>query len=76
MGCYACGLFNNKEKNVIKIYKNYYRNFGKEYYIYRLKKQGDLKIVQKKQFNTIFESEIKPNFGSGAEYFHISEFVE
>lgn len=74
MACYACGKFKDKDINVIKIYKDYYERFGKVYYVFRTQKNGDVKIVNKKQFNNIFETIIKPNFHKGAEYFHISEF--
>ena len=74
MGCGICAKLNKREKNLVKVYKNYYLSYGKEYYVFRTEKGGGLSIVSKNQFNTVYERDIKPNFNKGAEYFHISEY--
>ncbi|MGR3218461.1 MAG: hypothetical protein ACUZ8H_01405 [Candidatus Anammoxibacter sp.] len=74
MACFNCSKFKSADQDIIKEYRGYYEKNGKEFYIYRLKKNGGAHIVNKNSFNTVFERDIKPNFKNGAEYFHISEF--
>lgn len=75
MGCGICAKLNKQEKDFVKIYKDYYKRFGKVHYAYRTETNGDIKIASEDSFDTIFNTEIKPNFEKGAEYFHISEFT-
>lgn len=75
MGCGICAVLNAREKDFVKIYKDYFKRYGKVYYVYRTETNGGIKIVPQESFNIIFEEQIKPNFDNGAEYFHISEFT-
>lgn len=75
MACGICGKLNKKETDLVKIYRGYYTKYGKEYYVFKTSEKGDLKIVDKNQFKTVFETVIKPNFKNGAEFFHIKEYV-
>lgn len=75
MGCGICAKLNRKETDLVKVYKGYFTKYGKEYFVFRTSIRGDLKIVVKEQFDTVFESEIKPNFKNGAEFFHIKEYT-
>jgi len=73
--CFSCGrTFNGNEKDLLFLFKQDYLQNGTERYFYKLSPQDDLKIVSKKNFNFVFENEIKPNLINGAEYAHISEF--
>lgn len=74
MSCLPCGKVTNKERVVIKYYKTLFETTGKEYYAYRLKANEAFNIVEKSYFSKILQSQIKPNFEYGAEYFHIQEF--
>ena len=75
MGCTLCAKLNKKEKDLVKIYREYYTKYGKDYYVFKTSAKGDIKIVNKKQFKTVFETQIKPNFDKGAEYGHIKEYI-
>ena len=74
MSCLPCGKVTNNERLVVKYYKTLFETTGKLYYVYRLKTGGNLYVVEKSYFNSVFHNKIKPNFENGAEYFSISEF--
>lgn len=74
MGCLVCGKVNPQEAVIVKYYKTLFETTGKLYYVYRLKSNEGFKFVEKSCFNKIFETQIKPNFEQGAEYFSIQEF--
>ena len=73
--CNPCAQLTKAQGDTVKIYINYYKEGKDDYYVYKLSQNGDIKIVKKKFFNIVFETEIKPNFDNGAEYWHISEFT-
>lgn len=73
--CIPCSKMDQTEQDVIKYYKNLYKKHGIEYYVYRLESNAPIKFVTKKDFNMVFESQIKPAFPKGSEYFHIQEFT-
>ncbi len=75
MGCGICGKLNKQQKDLVKVYRGYYNKFGKEYWVYKTSEQGDIIIVNKNQFNKIFETMIKPNLKNGADFAHIKEYV-
>ena len=62
------------EQDVIKHYKQLYRDYGIQYYVYRLGSGKPIKFIKKEGFEAVFQTQIKPNFDIGAEYFHIQEF--
>lgn len=72
MSCLPCSKVKNVD--VVKYYKQLYKEKGIETYFFRLKKGGDLKVVRKEQFSIIYKEQIKPNLVNGAEYFNIQEF--
>lgn len=72
--CIPCSKVTQSERDVIKYYKQLYKDKGIEFYVYRLETNGSIRFVSKKEFNMVFESKIKPNFPQGAEYFSIQEF--
>lgn len=73
--CFACGAsLSYGDQNALSYYYRLYKEFGQERYFYRLKTNGPTRVVQREQFNYIFESQIKPNLENGAEYAHISEY--
>ena len=75
MSCFSCGrTFNGSVNELLQLFKRDYLNTGVERYFYRESEVGDVKIVDKAQFKTVFEMNIKPNFKNGAEYAHISEY--
>jgi hypothetical protein len=74
MGCGICAKLSRKEKDVVKVYKDFYETYGKVYYAYRTETDGVIRFVVGSSFNTVFERDIKPNFDKGAEFFHIKEF--
>lgn len=75
MGCGICAKLNRREKNLVKVYREYYTKYGIEYYAFKTEENGGISFVKKNQFNTIYEREIKPNLHKGADYFHIKEFT-
>lgn len=73
--CFTCGrTFNGSVKELLKVYKQDYQERGTERYFYKEHDQGDIKIVKKTQFKTVFKHQIQPNFKNGAEYAHIKEY--
>lgn len=72
--CLPCTKVSLDEQGVINYYKKLFESVGKEYYVYRLNTDDGIKIIEKAYFSTVFETQIKPNFINGAEYFFISEF--
>lgn len=75
MSCFSCGqTFNGTVNELLQRYKQEYINDGVERYFYREKEGGDIKIIKKDKFKTIYETKIKPNFSEGAEYAHIQEY--
>lgn len=75
MKCFSCGQsFNGDVNELLRQYKLDYINRGIERYFYREEKNGDIKIINQKNFKQIFKTKIKPNFSKGAEYAHIREF--
>ena len=75
MSCFSCGqTFNGNINELLQLFKREFLERGTERYFYKESSSGDVKIVKKEQFNTVFENDIKPNFKKGAEYAHISEY--
>ena len=75
MSCFSCGrTFSGTAKELLQLYKQEYLTKGIERYFYKKHLRGDIYIVKKDQFKTIFETQIKPNFDKGAEYAHIREY--
>ncbi|NRA92159.1 MAG: hypothetical protein HRU26_05645 [Psychroserpens sp.] len=75
MSCFSCGkTFNGSVNDLLQLYKREYLTKGVERYFFRLKTNGDVKIIHKDQFKNVFDSQIKPNFKNGAEYAHIREY--
>lgn len=73
--CFSCGVtFKGSVNDLLRIYKKQYLSKGIERYYYKLHEKGDIFIVRKSSFKTIFEKEIQPNFKNGAEFAHIQEF--
>jgi hypothetical protein len=72
--CIPCAKMSQSDKDVIDYYKHLYKKYGKEYYVYRLASIEPVKFVKKEHFNQIFQTQIKPNFDNGADYFFIAEF--
>lgn len=73
--CFSCGSsFGSGVTGILQYYKHLYETTGLERYFYRLSSDGDVFIVTKSEFKSIFEEDIKPNFHNGAEYAHISEY--
>jgi len=71
MPCFSCGqTFNGTVNDLLQRLKRE----NKDVYFYKESATGDVKIVNKNQFNYVFEKYIKPNFKKGAEYAHISEY--
>ena len=69
--CFSCGAgFKGDTRQLLTKYKQE----QKDVYFFTLEKGGDVHIVKKDQFNTVFKTLIKPNLKKGAEYAHISEF--
>lgn len=69
--CFSCGAgFKGNTRQLLLQYKQ----AQKDVYFYKLEEGGDIYIVNKKQFKTVLQKQIKPNFKKGAEYAHISEF--
>ena len=75
MSCLPCGKVKGRDISAVEYYRKLYKDDGLEYYAYRLKAGESFSFVKKSYFNGIFETQIKPNFDNGAEYFHISEFT-
>jgi len=67
MSCFSC------RQNLMR-YKQEFETKGIVRYYYRLQTNGDIYICRPASFNTILETQIKPNFVNGAEYGHISEY--
>ena len=75
MACFSCGqTFNGNVNDLLQRFKRDYLERGVERYFYKESTKGDVKIVDKIQFNKVFENDIKPNFNKGSEYAHISEY--
>ena len=72
--CIPCTRMSQSDKDVIDYYKHLYKDYDKEYYVYRLGKGEPVKFIKKELFNEVFQNQIKPNFDNGADYFHICEF--
>lgn len=72
--CITCGAsFNGTERELALHFKQQYENHGIVRYVYRLSPSEAFKFVRAESFNILLQSEIKPNFKNGAEYFHIAE---
>jgi len=72
--CITCGIaFNGDESKLARIFKEQYDKHGIERYVYRLSENGNFHFVRKESFNVIFETQIKPNFDNGSDFFHIKE---
>lgn len=75
MPCFSCGqTFNGTVNELLQRFKRDYLERGIERYFYKESSNGDIKIINKKQFDNIFKTKIQPNFSKGAEYAHISEY--
>lgn len=75
--CFSCGKsFTNDVNGMLQMFKRQFLEQGIERYFYKTSEKGDVKVVKKAYFSTIFETEIKPNFRFGAEYAHIKEYNE
>ncbi len=75
MPCFSCGqTFNGSVNELLQRFKRDYLERGVERYFYKESETGDIKIVNKRQFEYVFNNIIKPNFVNGAEYAHISEY--
>lgn len=72
--CLPCSKVSLQEKDVVKYYQNVYKKTGNLYWVYRLKTKGDFLFTDSKSFKLILETQIKPNFTNGSEYFRIDEF--
>lgn len=75
MSCIPCTKVSQSEHDVIKYYKKVFEKTGKVFYVYRLSSNSGFNVVEKLYFETIFNTQIKPNFDNGAEYFTIQEFT-
>lgn len=73
MSCLPCSRANAQEQDAFKYYRGIYDKTGQEYFVYKLSTKDGYKIVKSQYFNEIFETQIKPNFENGAEYFSIRE---
>ena len=75
MSCFSCGqTFNGNVNELLQRFKRDYLQRGTERYFFRLKSNGDIKVIKKEQFSKVFKTQIQPNFINGAEYAHISEY--
>lgn len=73
--CVTCGAsFNGTERDLALFFKDQYIKHGVERFVYRLGPNMPFMFVKKESFNTVFNSEIKPNFINGSEYWSIQEF--
>lgn len=74
MSCFSCSKLSDRDRQVVKYYKTLFETTGKEYYVYRLNANEAFKFVEKQYFSKILQTQIKPNFDNGAEYYSIQEF--
>ena len=74
MSCLPCSKVTDKERVVLNYYKTLFETTGVIFYAYRLSINDSFNFIEKEYFEKIFETEIKPNFVNGAEYFNIQEF--
>ena len=72
--CLPCSRIKSDEKSFIKRLKNQYDKGLTSHYVFRLKTNGGIHVVNSNSFTAVFNEKIKPNFKHGSEYFHISEF--
>lgn len=73
--CFSCGKsFSNDVNGLLQMFKQQYLEHGIERYFYKTSEKGDVKVVKKAYFSTIFKLEIQPNFKNGSEYAHIQEY--
>lgn len=75
MSCLPCSKVSSQERDVVKFYKNLYKQTGKLYWVYRLGSKEAFNFVENAYFSKILDTQIKPNFSNGAEYFRIDEFT-
>lgn len=73
--CFTCGKgFSGDTNALLMLYKKEYETKKIDRYFYKTETNGTIRIIRAKNFKTILETEIKPNFDKGSEYAHISEF--
>ena len=61
--CFSCGAgFKGSTKELLMKFKKDYVNNGIERYFFRLESNGNIKVINKKQFKHVFKTQIKPNF--------------
>ncbi len=74
--CFVCGIsFSGSANELLRLKKKEYEQHGIERYFYRLGKDKEVMICLKKDFNQIYETQIKPILDNdGVEYAHIKEY--
>lgn len=76
MSCFSCGKgFTGTINQLLKQFKEEYERKGTERYFYKESEKGDIKIVKKADFKSIYTKNIQPNLDKGAAYSHISEYT-